>query len=174
MILNVYRADLLQLRAANQATLVAPVASSTGGSVPIDDATKALLTGAVSVKLVAVGPLKISPILKENSEKVRIPTGLNTAKFACTLQANGVNFGINLHSVTLYTLLQGNAQCVVAFYANTVTKAEGFWVGMSCAGQPSALSGPQIDELESLLSVWSQKKEVEDAPIEVDALELPE
>jgi len=163
----------MQLKDANAAALVASVNSSTGASVPVDDATKALIEGATTVKLTAVGPLKISPILKENSEKVRIATGLNTAKFSCTLVANGCAFAINLHSVTLYALLQGGAQVTLAFYENVITKPGGFWLGMTCAGQPASLSGPQIDEMGSLLALWTRKQseasvevEVEDVPIE--------
>jgi len=172
--MSIYEKDLRQLKAANQAALVSPVTSSTGNSVPVDESTKALIEGAVSVKLVAVGPLKISPILKENADKVRIPTGLNTAKFSCTLIANGCAFAINLHSVTLYALLQGGAQCTLAFYENTLTKPGGFWLGMTCAGQPASLSGPQIDEMSALLEAWTQKKESEVEVLEVEPLEVSE
>jgi len=168
--MSIYSKDLGQLKAANQAALVAPVNASTGASVPVDDATRDALKGATSVRLTAVGPLKIAPILKENSDGVKIATGLNTAKFACVLEANGINFAINLHSVTLYALLQGGAQCTLAFYENVVSPAGGFWLGMTCAGQPAALSGPQIDEMSALLEAWTQKKESEveseDVPIE--------
>jgi len=167
--MNIFKKDLMQLRNANAASLVADVNASTGASVPVDDATKALIEGATTVKLVAVGPLKIAHILKENSEKVRIPTGLNTAKFSCQLQANGVNFAINLHSVTLYAILQGGAQCTLAFYENVLTKPGGYWLGLTCAGQPAALSAHQIDELENMLAHWAKKSELpmeDEIPIE--------